>query len=794
MASELPFIVTVDDKGARVVVKRFGDDVVKTSKRSSRAFEKTQKEFTRTQRALKGVGAAMKAVGVAALVLGATAVAARALTADFASFEAQMNRVGALTGATEKQFKSLTDQAKKLGATTKFSATEAANAMAFLGQAGFDTNEILGALPGTLELAAAAALDLASAADIVSNVLSGLQIPVRDLGRVNDVLVKTFISTNVNLLQLGESFKFVGPILASAGVEFEEAAAAIGLMGNAGIQGSMAGTALRASISRLLNPSAEAAEILASLGVSATDSAGNLRSLATIIGQLERAGTSTAEIMTIFGDRAGPALASLIAEGEEGLKKLTKELRNSGGTAEKIAKEQMKGLEGSIKTLKSAAEGLAITVGETLAPALQTAAGILTIFSIGLTEAINNMTGTVDASRALEAQLKANDNELKRNSRNLQSLLDQLLLLGKFGETSGERVEGLRKKAQALALTMRILKATQDKLLQQYKDDIPAATKIAGKALTEVAKTAKEAAAEVAAALALQERQTLIFTNRVNTAVLESQRKAADAAIEEQRRAGLASIEVLKENRRMELIVVGESLEARAAIERRFATLIAEEADRIQGEGLNSLKSGRATFTNDQGQLEEVAFAEGMNRRGRDAEETRRLERQKGKVLLSGSTKLFKDLQAASISGTSGLFKISKAFAVADATVNAFASFNAALKNPPGPPFTIPLAAAALIQGLAQVKSIKSATLGGGGGGGAPGGGGGAAAAPPEPGVPPVVPSVPEVGEGGRPQINVDVSVQGFVGDEANLASQLGEVFREAVGDDVEFGQINVSR
>lgn len=279
-------------------------------------------------------------------------------------FESSMNRVKAVSGASGDEMEQLKEQAKELGATTQFSASQAADAMGFLAMAGFKTNEIMTALPGVLNLAAAGNLELADAADIASNILSGYGLKVEEIGRLNDVLAKTFTSANVDMRMLGESFKYVGPVASSAGIQFEEAAAAIGLLGNAGIQGSEAGTALRGAISGLLKPSNEAAETMKRLGVSATDSKGQLLPLHQIIGQLEKSGAKTADMMTIFGLEAGPAMQALVSQGSGALSGLTKELENSGGTAEEVAKTQMEGFNGQLNELKSAFEGLMISIGE----------------------------------------------------------------------------------------------------------------------------------------------------------------------------------------------------------------------------------------------------------------------------------------------------------------------------------------------------------------------------------------------------------------------------------------------
>ena len=160
-------------------------------------------------------------------------------------FEYSMNRVGALTKATGEQFTQLEDLARELGATTQYSASEAADAMSFLAMAGFKTNDILDSLPGVLQLAAAGQVELAEAADISSNILSGFGMEAEEIARVNDVLAYTLSNQNVNLEQLAYTMKYVAPVAKSRGFSLEEMSAAAGILGGAGIQGEMAGTALR---------------------------------------------------------------------------------------------------------------------------------------------------------------------------------------------------------------------------------------------------------------------------------------------------------------------------------------------------------------------------------------------------------------------------------------------------------------------------------------------------------------------------------------------------------------------
>ncbi|MFG7941184.1 phage tail tape measure protein [Streptomyces cacaoi] len=303
-------------------------------------------------------------------------------------FQASMNRVKAVSGATGSQFSEMEALAKEMGSTTQYSASEAADAMGYMAMAGMKSKDITQALPGVLNLAAAGNLGLADAADIATNVLSGYGLKTKDLAHLNDVLAQTFTSTNTDMQMLGESFKYVGPVAASAGLSIEETAASIGMMGNAGIQGSEAGTALRGAIASLLKPTGDTEKTLKKLGVQVTDSNGKLKPMVDIVRQLEKSGASTADMMSIFGVEAGPAMQALVSQGSGALKSLTGDLKHSGGTAEKIAKTQMEGFNGSLKGLQSAVEGLLIAIAES---------GLLewaTAFTDKLTSLVSHLTQT----------------------------------------------------------------------------------------------------------------------------------------------------------------------------------------------------------------------------------------------------------------------------------------------------------------------------------------------------------------------------------------------------------------
>jgi TP901 family phage tail tape measure protein len=280
-----------------------------------------------------------------------------------------MTRVRAVSQATTQEFGRLRQSALDLASGTKYTAVQVSQGMQFMAMAGMKTNQIVGGMPHVLDLAAAGAIDLGSAADIVTNIMAGFGQSTEQLGGSVDVMVKAITSANVDVAQLGSAFKYVGPVAKSAGISFEDTAASIALLGNAGIQGSMAGTTLRGAFARLLNPSAEVRDALASLGVKLTDSSGKLLGMTEIIKRLEPHAANTGAIMQIFGLRAGPGMAALIGMGSDALDQLITKLEDSGGIAKRIAEAEMKTFSGQMLILGSQVERLAIEIGEILMPA-----------------------------------------------------------------------------------------------------------------------------------------------------------------------------------------------------------------------------------------------------------------------------------------------------------------------------------------------------------------------------------------------------------------------------------------
>ncbi|MFK0290323.1 phage tail tape measure protein [Streptomyces sp. NPDC090442] len=279
-------------------------------------------------------------------------------------FQYAMTRVKAISQATGNDFDMLKGRAKELGATTQFSATEAANAMEFLAMAGFKPKEIYEALPAVLNGASAANMDLARTADVVSNIMTGYGLKAAEATRATDLLTKASQLGNVNVEMLGESFKYGTSFARLAGLSVEEAAAAYTLLGSAGLQGSMGGTALGASLRSMLKPSKFAKQTMDQVGLSFLDASGKMKPLPQIIDEVGAAGLTAEQFMRIFGTEGARAMTALSEQGSGALKDLTKELESSAGTTDRFAAEIGTTAKAGMQGFTSAVEGLAIAIGE----------------------------------------------------------------------------------------------------------------------------------------------------------------------------------------------------------------------------------------------------------------------------------------------------------------------------------------------------------------------------------------------------------------------------------------------
>lgn len=355
----------------------------------------------------------------------AVAGMAASVATSFANFEQTITRAGAVTRTLgTKDFDRLKEAAREMGRTTQFSATEAAEAIEQMGLAGLKTEEILAALPGALQLAAAAGVEISQAADVAAKTMRAFGADAAELTHINDVLVGTFTRSNTDLGQLAEAMKQVAPVSKSMGVSLEQTATIIAKMSDAGFQGSMAGTALRNIIMRLSGATPEATAKLNDLGIQTQDANGKMRDLFDIIGDIQAAGLGEADLLNIFGARGGPQLLAVLEAGIDGLREFEEELTSLDGIAKSISESMLNTLSGAFKIILSQISDLQLEAGDRLRPAFEELAKSVTEFiDANKTEIVNQMVDMIglltDGLTNLMVYLKENGSALIELARHI---------------------------------------------------------------------------------------------------------------------------------------------------------------------------------------------------------------------------------------------------------------------------------------------------------------------------------------------------------------------------------------
>lgn len=327
--------------------------------------EIAQKGLKATSDILKGSMTAIAGLGGAAIKIGS-------------DFESGMSKVAAISGASGQELEKLTEKAKEMGSTTKFSATESAAAFEYMAMAGWKTEDMLNGIEGIMSLAAASGEDLATTSDIVTDALTAFGMKASDAGHFSDVLAQASSNANTNVGMMGETFKYVAPVAGALGYTAEDTALAIGLMANAGIKGSSAGTALRSMMSRLTKPTKEVQSAMNRLGISLTDDNGKMKSLNEVMTDLRNGfnGLSEAEAAelasSLAGQEAMSGLLAIVNASDDDFKKLERSIYNCDGAATRMAETMSDNLQGQITILKSGVEGLAISLYENMqAPCME---------------------------------------------------------------------------------------------------------------------------------------------------------------------------------------------------------------------------------------------------------------------------------------------------------------------------------------------------------------------------------------------------------------------------------------
>lgn len=345
---------------------------------------------------LNGLSSAFKTTGgllsknVTLPIVGVGAAAVKTAT----DFEAGMSEVKAISGATGSEFDALRDKAIEMGAKTKFSASDSADAFKYMAMAGWDASQMMDGIAGIMDLAAASGEDLATTSDIVTDALTAFGLQASDSAYFADVLAQASSNSNTNVGLMGETFKYVAPVAGALGYSIEDTAVAIGLMANSGIKGSQAGTALRSTITRLAKPVGEAEKAVNDLGISITNADGTMKPLSqTMLELREKFAGLTEEqkaqyAAMLAGQEGMSGLLAIVNASDEDFQKLTDEINNANGAAEDMASVMMDNTAGAVEQLKGALESAGILIGEKLTPYIRQLAEWIT----GLVEKFNSLS------------------------------------------------------------------------------------------------------------------------------------------------------------------------------------------------------------------------------------------------------------------------------------------------------------------------------------------------------------------------------------------------------------------
>ena len=359
------------NKSEQALVELQGE-LKKTNKElKDAAWDEWTKKADKATQVMDNVGQKLMVVTGAVVGMGAAAVKT---TADF---DAEMSTVQSISGATGDDFDALRDKALEMGSTTAFSASEAASAMEYMAMAGWSTEDMLDGIAGVMNAAAASGEDLAATSDILTDGLTAFGLAASDSAHFADVLVAAGNNANTSVAMMGETFKYAGAVCGTLGITVEDCAIATGLMGNAGIKASQAGTALRSGLSKLIDPTTEAAKAMEQYGFNiattedgSVDFMGTMQNLRSAMGDLD-ATTQAQALSTIFGTEAMSGWAAIVSASDADFQSLTEAIYGCEGAAEAAAAVKLDNLSGQITILKSTIEGIAIQIGDILMPTIR---------------------------------------------------------------------------------------------------------------------------------------------------------------------------------------------------------------------------------------------------------------------------------------------------------------------------------------------------------------------------------------------------------------------------------------
>lgn len=411
------------------------NNAVSSLERNSRNIMKQGKQIEAAGKGIASVGSSLTSKVTLPIVgLGAAAIKTAA------DFEAGMSKVQSISGASASEMDKLTQKAKEMGAKTKFSATESADAFSYMAMAGWKTEDMLNGIEGIMYLAGATGEELATTSDIVTDALTAFGMTAADTNRFVDVLAKASSNANTNVSLMGETFKYVAPSAGALGYSVEDTAVAIGLMANSGIKASQAGTSLNSLFTRMAKPTKESSIAMEKLGLSLTDSEGNMKSFATVMADMRKGfsgltETQKAQYAAMLAGKTGMSgLLGIVNATQSDFDKLTQSIANSTGAAEAMYNVANDNLSGRLTVLKSTLESIAITMGEKLMPFVEKGVGKL--------QELADKFGTLD-----DATL----NTIIKVAAVAAAVGPAILIFGKMVGTVGKVVTTVGKLGRALA-------------------------------------------------------------------------------------------------------------------------------------------------------------------------------------------------------------------------------------------------------------------------------------------------------------------------------------------------------
>lgn len=404
--------------------------------KAGESLEEFSNKVTRISDKIDGLGSTL----TTGLTLPIFAIGTAATTVGN-EFEAKMSKVQAIAGATKEELEKLTETAIELGSKTSFSSSQVAEGMENLASAGFDTNEIIKSMPGLLDLAASSGTDLARAAEITASAIRGFGLEANTSAHIADVFAEAAARTNAQTEDMGEAMKYVAPVAKTVGLSIEETAAAIGIMSDAGVKGSQAGTTLRGGLTRIVKPTKVVKEAMEELGVEFYNSNGTMKSLTEIIQTLQEHTkgltdeTKNQALAQIFGTEALSGMLALVNRGSSELESMTKSFKECDGAAAEMAETMLDNTAGSLESLSGSFESAGIAIQKALSPQIRDLAKWI--------------QGLVDDFTELSEEEQQN---IVKNALLVASIGPAVKILGKLGKGIGSATKSLSTFTKALAV------------------------------------------------------------------------------------------------------------------------------------------------------------------------------------------------------------------------------------------------------------------------------------------------------------------------------------------------------